>query len=128
MRMWKSFRKFLEYYREVIKPPNEFAAFRAMIKLSPDPPCSNFTEEEHEYMRTLTRIMDAKKLKTVLNDLIKHANKRKEELEGTDIDIHNLRDQVRPVRRGKRVGAYIESVSRESSECASFETSVSNAS
>jgi hypothetical protein len=107
---------------------DEFAAFRAMIKLSPDPPCSNYTEEEHEYMRTLTRIMDAKKLKTVLNDLIKQANKRKEELEGTDIDIHNLRDQVRPVRRRKRVGAYIESVSRESSECASFETSVSNAS
>ena len=79
-------------------------------------------------MRTLTRIMDAKKWKTVLHDLIKQANKRKEELEGTDIDIHNLRDQVRPVRRGKRVGAYIESVSRESSQCASFETSLSNAS
>ena len=79
-------------------------------------------------MRTLTRLMDAKKLKTVLNDLIKQANGRKEELEGTDTDVHNLRDQVRPVRRVKRVGAYLESVSREGSECASFETSVSNAS
>ena len=76
-----------------------------MIALSPDPVAtgSNFTEDEQEYMRTLTRIMDANRLKTVLDDVIKQANKRKDELEEGTIDIAKLREEVRPVRRGGRL-------------------------
>ena len=89
--------------------------------LSPDPVAigSNKTADEQEYMRTLTRIMDAKRLKGVLDVLIKQAIKRKTELEGCDIDSEKLREEVRPVRRGGRVGAYLESASVESPEGAS---------
>ena len=57
-------------------------------------------------MKTLLRIMDANKLKTVLDDVIKHATKRKEELEEGTMTTkrkEELREEVRPVRRGGRL-------------------------
>ncbi len=53
-----------------------------------------YTEDEIAHMRALLHLMDAKTIKAVLNALISHATKRKEDLEATDVDVDRLRAQV----------------------------------